>query len=261
MKTQLELQLNELETSLETLNSKQWDLTEKFEKNLNKYFKEWFRDILDEDITLACSTGVLTFHKKNESKTFTKEVFTLYLEKGYSTSLNYYKDIALNYYTCGSVNDDFEMSRLENLGKVAFQLRTNRLVMLDAINLIAHNYTEAVKDSNYSEDYSTTQAKIRLIKEQLKQVQEDQMKEKLCTTGVHFDLDKILPEIQFQSGRKLQVSFIRVEQIPFRKTCNVFIKQRSSTEDSRIENVKTEELLKQMIYYEGRMVTPELTLN
>lgn len=118
-----------METTVTTLEAKRDQILEKYykaedavERAETRFFKKYFGSALHPNDTVKHYRTSYAVQRLEKGESYPKEIFTVYIEDPRYGEDNY--RVEVNYYTCGSTGDPFEMDRLVSLGKVAEIIKT-----------------------------------------------------------------------------------------------------------------------------------------
>ena len=161
---------------------------DKESENKMKIFKAvemFLRPALDPKDFIDGET-YFSIKREHPEYTYLKEMFTVQVDNCWTESWV----VEVNYYTGGSTKDDWELSRLETLGKVAHLIRTKKNELIQTLNgLDLHKVTR--------KEVYRIESEISLLHSQLRE------KEKVEITNLILSGKKI----EFEKPRDIELGF------------------------------------------------------
>jgi hypothetical protein len=202
MRTKVSILEKKIEVLLEqkqSISSQRYACRERFEKALTRGFSRSFRGTVSEDIRIECTQTGIYFKKMNEEGTYEKELFSIYLRENYFSREGreqMYRGCELSYYTT-STNSDFELERLENLGRVANLLRNFKDEVVNKANELAVIYEAELKMENSFERESELEKQIKVFRDEIRTIEREEKKQALLSEE----------GITFERGRAVRMKF------------------------------------------------------
>lgn len=190
----LQAGITTLESQIQEIRSQRWEAEQAFNEKLTNSLSKFFRGVVCEDITVTATSHSISF-KMLDDTNYLKEIFQIYLRENYSNERELpYRGIDLSYYTTGA-GSDFELIRLENLGKVASVVREMSDEILQKVNTLAVEYTKEIEEKGFYKQISELENEIRTLKSLIKGIEVKENKNKLFSEE----------GISFEKGRKIQM--------------------------------------------------------
>ena len=140
--------IENLQSQLQSIRSQRWEAEQAFNEKLTTEMSRFFRGVVCEDIVVTATSHSISFKMLDEND-YLKEIFQIYLRENYSMERELpYKGIDLSYYTTGA-GSNFELVRLENLGKVASVVRKMSDEILQKVNTLAVEFNNEIKEKGF----------------------------------------------------------------------------------------------------------------
>ena len=240
--TNLQNQIVELELQSQAIQKQRGQLRETFMQDLTNHFQKYFRGVVSEDITIACTSSGIYFYKKNQEGTYDKEIFSVYLKENYYIEGEKYTEAQLSYYTTYA-DSDWELSRLENLGRVAQLMRNFKQDVISAANTISQSYIDELDRLQLWKKQDEIERKIAEVRKEIAALRDLQNRETL------FSEDGLAIEayIQFKYNYTARVSKLKlVDASKSGKKATAVFTYAHGGHTSREENVDVEKILKQI---------------
>jgi len=183
MNTKVSILEKKIEVLLEQkqrISSERYACQEQFQEALTRVFSKYFRGVVGEDVSITCTNTTISFKMVDEDSR-EREIFQIYLRENYmrqERSENAYKDAQLSYYTT-STNSDFELRRLENLGRVAMLLRNFKQEVLSQANEFAKIYDAELRAGKFFEKEDEVSEQIRAFRDEISTIKREQKKQAL----------------------------------------------------------------------------------
>jgi hypothetical protein len=183
----LELGIVNLKNQIAELQNKEYELELKQEAEMKEFFSTYFQNVLSEEIVVEVYRNTIYFKMKDE-RDYLKEIFTIYFSESYSMKEeeDKFTKVVLSYYTT-SCNSDFELIRLENLGRVANVVRNFKKVMKDMANEIARKYIKELKENGWREERYALENLVRESNQKIAELKRQEQKAKLFGEGMTFE--------------------------------------------------------------------------
>jgi hypothetical protein len=230
------------------ISSERYACKVRFEKALTRCFEKYFRGIVSEDVKVECTQSTIQFKKMNEEGTYEKELFTIYLREEYFSREGreqMYRGCELSYYTT-STNSDFELERLENLGRVANLLRNFKDEVVNKANELGRIYEAELKMENCFQRESELEKQISTLRNEIKTIQREEKKQALFSEeGLPFEKEFY---IQLKANFTVRVKNIKLIDIAKSgKTATAVFTYAHGNHVSREERVSIEKIVSQVI--------------
>lgn len=192
----LELGIENLQSQLQAIRSQRWELEEAFNEKLTNSMSKFFRGVVCEDITVTATSHSISFKMLNETN-YLKEIFQIYLRENYSMERELpYKGIELSYYTTGA-GSNFELVRLENLGRVATIVRGMSGEILQKVNTLAIEFNNEIKEKGFYKQISELENQISALRSQIRGIEKEEAKAKVFSEE----------GLTFEKARNVQMKF------------------------------------------------------
>lgn len=192
----LELGIENLKSQLQSIRSQRWEAEQAFNEKLTTQMSKFFRGVVCEDITVTATSHSISFRMLDETN-YLREIFQIYLREEYSKERDLpYSRIDLSYYTTGA-GSDFELTRLENLGRVASIVRGMSNEILQKVNTLAIEFNNEIKEKGYYNQISELEKQISDANSQIRQIQKEESKAKLFSEE----------GLTFEKARSVQMKF------------------------------------------------------
>lgn len=192
----LELGIENLQSQLKSIRSQRWELEQAFNEKLTNSMSKFFRGVVCEDITVTATSHSISFKMLDETN-YLKEIFQIYLRENYSMERELpYKGIELSYYTTGA-GSNFELVRLENLGKVATVVRGMSDEILQKVNTLAIEFNNEIKEKDFYKQISELENQISALRSQIREIQKEEAKAKVFSEE----------GLSFEKARSVQIKF------------------------------------------------------
>jgi hypothetical protein len=238
----------EIETLLEQkqeISNEIYACRDGFEKALTRNFSKYFRGVITEDVKVQCTQSGISFNKMNEEGTYEKELFNIYLRDAYFSGEQMYRGCELSYYTT-STNSDFELQRLENLGRVAMLLRNFKQEVLNQANEIAETYRTELKMRDFFKKQDELGKQISALRKEITELKKEEKKQALFSEeGLSFEKESY---IQLKANFTVRVKNIKLIEIAKSgKTATAVFTYFHGDHVSREERVSIEKVVSQVI--------------
>jgi len=247
--------MEDLEKKIETLKSQEKSLLQKeyeIKEALNEELKTYLTEVLTEEDIMGEGDEIeggdisFTIKRPHPEVSYKKDIFTIYFE-GEVFYSDKEKTMKVNYYTCGSTNDDFEMNRLISLGKLAHLILHKKEEISGVVESIIDRYNVDIKAAK-GERYKIGK-EINKIKEEINCLKKEQFNEDL-KQGIVFEKEIELTNNSF-SRRNIKLLKL-IDLTPSGKTGTFIVKYTNGFE----ETLKIRMILVRDLYHESvRYVT------
>ena len=243
----LERKVEVLQEQKQKIASERWKCQERFQAALTRCFQKYFRGVVGEDVIIVCTNTTINFKMLDEDCR-EREIFQIYLKENYmmkERSENAYRDIELSYYTTSS-NSDFELQRLENLGRVAMLLRNFKDKVLDQANELAKIYDAELAMEKFFEREDEVGKQIKAFRDEISTLKKEESKKALFSEE----------GLSFEKGISVRMKFNYQPRVSKLKLIDVSKSGKKATavftyahgdHTSREENVDVEKIIVQVI--------------
>lgn len=184
-------QIKAKEKEVELAANKAWKKESENKMKIFKAVEMFLRPVLDEKDFINGET-YFSIQRSHPDYSYLKEMFTLEVDNRWDENWR----VKLNYYTGGATDSEWELKRLETLGRVAHLVRTKKDELIKTLEGL--DFHENV----YSEKYQL-ESEVRLLKTQVKE-QEKVKATNLILSGQKIEFDR--PEwvvLRFSSDQKV----------------------------------------------------------
>jgi hypothetical protein len=251
MRTKVSILEKKIEVLLEQkqkISSERYACRVRFEKALTRCFEKYFREVVSEDVKVECIQAGIYFKKMNEEGTYEKELFCIYLSENYFSREGreqMYRGCELSYYTT-STNSDFELERLENLGRVASLLRNFHEEIVNKANELGRIYEAEVSMEKFFERESEVEKQIKAFRDEISTLKKEESKKALFSEeGLSFENEAYI-RLKFNyTARVNKLKLIDVSKSGKKATAVFTFAQGGHT--SRVENVNVAKIIEQVI--------------
>jgi hypothetical protein len=240
----------EIETLLEQkqkIASQRWKCEARFQAALTRGFQKYFRGVVSEDVSIVCTNTTINFKMLDEDCR-EKEIFQIYLRENYmmkERSENAYRGVDLSYYTT-STNSDFELQRLENLGRVAMLVRNFKEEVLRQANELAKIYDAELAMEKFFERENEVEKQIKVLRDEIRAIQKEEKRVALFSEeGLSFEKEAY---VQLKANYTVRVKNIKLIEIAKSgKTATAVFTYFHGDHVSREERVSIEKVVSQVI--------------
>ena len=192
----LELGIENLQSQVQTIRSQRWEAEQAFNEKLTTEMSRFFRGVVCEDIVVTATSHSITFRMLDD-RNYLKDIFQIYLRENYTRERELpYKGIELSYYTTGA-GSEFELIRLENLGRVATVVRGMSNEILEKINVLAIDFNNEIKEKQFYKQISELESQISTLRSQIREIEKEEAKAKIFSEE----------GISFEKGEHVQLKF------------------------------------------------------
>ena len=192
----LQAGITTLESQIQEVRSQRWEAEQSFNEKLTTEMARFFRGVVSEDIVVTATSHSISF-KMLDERDYLKDIFGIYLRENYTRERELpYKGIELHYYTTGT-NSTFELTRLENLGRVASVVKGMSNEILQKVNTLAVEYTSEIEEKGFYKQIFEIEDKIRDARSQIREIEKQQATAKLFSEE----------GISFEKGEHVQLKF------------------------------------------------------
>lgn len=182
----LELGIVNLKNQIAELQNKEYELDLRQEAEMKEFFSNYFQNVVSDEVVVEVYRNTIYFKMKDE-RDYLKEIFQIYFSERYSMKEeDKFTNVDLSYYTT-STNSDFELIRLENLGRVANVVRNFKKAMKYMANEIARKYTKELKESGWREERYALENLVRESNQKIAELKRQEQKARLFGEGMTFE--------------------------------------------------------------------------
>jgi hypothetical protein len=241
----LEKKIEVLNEQAQSIREQRVKCHERFQAAMTRCFDKYFRGVVSEDIIISCTSSGINFHKRNEENTFDKEIFSIYLKESWGEKESRYSDAQLNYYTTWA-DSDFELSRLENLGRVAQLMRNFKHQVVIDSNFIAHAFRAKLEESGLDNLSFELREKITNFEKEITELQKDEKRRAIFSEeGLKFEKPKC---VQMKFNYAPVITSLKVINVSKSgKTGTAIFERAPRNLVGREENVNIERLLVEVV--------------
>jgi hypothetical protein len=241
----LEKKITVLEEQIQSIRVERYKVQEKFHIALTSCFQKYFRGVVSEDIKLYCSASLIQFKKMNEEGTYEKEIFSIYLKERFGEEEGRYTGVELSYYTT-NCNSDFELTRIEALGKVASVVKNYKEEIREKANVLAKiHFAEMQAEEFYKREYDL-EKQVRELKNEIYTIKKEEKRNALFSEeGLTFEKPI---NVQLKANYTVRVRNIKLIEIAKSgKTATAVFTFSHGDYISREERVSIEKVVAQVI--------------
>ena len=241
----LELGIENLQSQVQAIRSQRWEAEQAFNEKLTTEMSRFFRGVVCEDIVVTATSHSISF-KMLDDRNYLKDIFQIYLRENYTRERELpYKGIELSYYTTGA-GSEFELIRLENLGRVATVVKGMSNEILEKINVLAIDFNNEIKEKQFYKQISELESQISTLRSQIREIEKEEAKAKIFSEE----------GISFEKGISVRMKFNYEPRVSKLKLIDVSKSGKKATavftfshgeHTSREENVDVEKIIGQVI--------------
>ena len=199
-----------------------------------------------EGVVVEVGRGSVYFKMFDPQRGYNKEIFSLYLKENYFGEGDRYSAVDLSYYTTSTSGvDEWELNRLQLLGKLAEVVKDNQFSILHAANKVI---------PAFKEEYEVAYQLQNMISTAINDI--DVRIRQLIVERVEFDLKN--DRVEFTKGVEVQLKYnytpriLSIKLIDFsksgKKATAVFLFAHGGS-ISREENCSVESIVDQVAHY------------
>jgi hypothetical protein len=241
----LELGIQNLDLQIAELRSKEYEIEERMQKEFQDAFSKYFDNILSEEVSVRTINNYIYFEMKDEDREYMKEIFSISFRETYEFKEESvrFSNASISYYTT-STNSDFELIRLENLGRVASVFRNTKKELIDRANEIAAKYKKELNEKGFAKERYALESLVRDTNQKIKEIKKQQKKDEVFGEGLTFEKGMY---VKFKFNYKPRISKLKLIDVSKsgKKATAVFtFAQGGAT--SREENVNVDNILQQL---------------
>jgi hypothetical protein len=243
----LERKIEVLQEQKQKIASERWKCQARFQAALTRCFQKYFRGVVSEDVSVVCTNTTINFTMLDEDCR-EREIFQIYLKENYmmeERAVNAYRDAQLSYYST-STNSDFELQRLENLGRVAMLVRNFKDKVLDQANELAKIYDAELAMEKFFERENEVEKQIKVLRDEISTLKKEERKKALFSEeGLSFEKEAYI-RLKFNyTARVKRIKLVDLSKSG--KKCSVVFEFSHGGGSSREENVDVEKIIVQVI--------------
>jgi DNA-binding protein H-NS len=239
----LELGVANLEAQIAELRSKEYEIEERMEKEFQDTFSKYFDSILSDEVSIKTSRNYIYFEMKDEDRDWMKEIFSISFRETYEFKEENvrFSNASLSYYTT-STNSDFELIRLENLGRVASMFRNFKQAIVDRANEITAKYRKELNEKGFAKERYALESLVRDTNQKIKEIKKQQKKDEVFGEGLTFEKGR---HVKLKSNFEPLISSLKlIDMSKSGKKVNVEYTLLGNNERSFVEeNVSVDRLL------------------
>jgi len=239
----LELGIQNLDLQIAELRSKEYEIEGRMEKEFQDTFSKYFDTILSEEVSVRIRSNYIYFEMKDEDRDWMKEIFSIDFRETYSfkEGTDRFSNASLSYYTT-STNSDFELIRLENLGRVAGMFRNFKQELVNKANEIALKYKKELNEKGFAKERYALESLLRDTNEKIREIKKQQKAEQLFGEGLSFEEGRY---VKLKSNFEPKISSLKLVDVSKSgKRANVEYTYFNNNERSFVEeNVSVDRLL------------------
>ncbi len=241
----LQAGITTLESQIQAIRSQRWEAEQAFNEKLTTEMARFFRGVVCEDIVVTATSHSISF-KMLDDTNFLREIFQIYLRENYSRERELpYRGIDLSYYTTGA-GSDFELTRLENLGRVASIVRGMSNEILQKVNTLAIEFNNEIKEKGYYNQISELEKQISDANSQIRQIEKEENKAKLFSEeGISFEKGRTIQMKHNYSPTIKNIKLVEVSKSG--KKAKAIFTFSHGDHTSYEENVNVEKIISQII--------------
>jgi hypothetical protein len=239
----LELGATNLEAQIAQLRVKECEIEQRMEKEFQDTFSKYFDTILSEEVSVKIRNNYIYFEMKDEGSDWMKEIFSIDFRETYSfkEDTDRFSNASLSYYTT-STNSDFELIRLENLGRVAGMFRNSKQELVNKANEIALKYKKELNEKGFAKDRYALESLLRDTNGKISVIKRLQKRDELFNQGLSFEKGRY---VKLKSDFEPKISSLKLLDVSKSgKRANVEYTYFNNNERSFVEeNVSVDRLL------------------
>ena len=241
----LQSEITVLESQIQAIRSQRWDVEQAFNEKLTTNMSRFFRGVVYEDVAVTATSRSISFKMLDEECRL-QEIFQIYLQEDYLTEREVpYNEIKLSYYSTSS-NSEFELTRLENLGRVASIVKGMSNKILEKVNTLAIEYNEEIKEKGFYKQIYELENEVKTLRSLIRGIEKEEAKAKIFSEE----------GISFEKARSVQMKFNYTPRITKLKLVDMNAKGTRAkavytfshgNKISYEENVNVEKILEQVL--------------
>jgi hypothetical protein len=244
----LEKKIEVLLEQKQKISSQRWNCQARFQAALTRGFQKYFRGVVSEDVSITCTNTTINFQMLDQDCR-EREIFQIYLRENYgmeARSENAYRGVELSYYTT-STNSDFELQRLENLGRVAMLVRNFKEEILRQANELAKIYDAELAMEKFFEREDEVGRQIKVLRDEISTLKKEKIQSDLINGGVVFNKG-VGVQMKYNSSPTIK-SIKLVDVSKSGKKATAVFEFAYGGHTSREENVSVNSIIDQVLGY------------
>lgn len=250
MKKEIEVIDEKIENNknkIREFNSERSEIEKVESSKIIKYLTTLLKDnnVIEEEDEINGGRTSYSIYRDKEG--YKKELFTLYYKKDSWNECP--PSLELNYYTCGSTNEDFELNRLITLGKLACFLKENEPKMVEKISQISDKLNKESRDI-YGE-----MLKVVRENEELKHNKNKLIDKQInidISQGIKFTSSEVMVENSSTTIRGIEELKL-IKLTPSGKTGTFLLKTKYNPQGETLK-IRMSSILPVIKYYEYKLV-------
>ena len=204
----------------------------------------FFKDF-SEGVLVEVGRGSVYFKMFDPQRGYNKEIFSLYLKENYFGEGDRYSAVDLSYYTTSTSGvDEWELKRLQLLGKLAEVVKDNQFSILHAANKVIPTFKEEYEVAFQLQNMISTA--ISDIDVRIRQLTKERVEFDLKGDGIVFS-ERV--EIDLKYNYTPRVQFIKLENISKSGKTATVIYMTSDGYQTKEENCNIEKIVDQVAHY------------
>lgn len=241
----LQAGITTLESQIQEIRKQRWEAEQAFNEKLTTEMARFFRGVVCEDIVVTAASHSI-FFKMLDDKAYLKDIFEIYLRENYTRERELpYKEIQLSYYTTGA-GSDFELIRLENLGRVASVVKGMSSEILEKVNTLVVEYTNEIEEKGFYKQISELENEIKTLRSLITGIKVEENKNKLFSEeGISFEKGRTIQMKHNYSPTIKNIKLVEVSKSG--KKAKAIFTFAHGDHTSYEENVNVEKIIYQVI--------------
>jgi hypothetical protein len=241
----LQAGITTLESQIQEIRKQRWEAEKAFNEKLTTEMSRFFRGVVCEDIAVTATSHSISF-KMLDNTNYLREIFQIYLRENYTRERELpYKEIQLSYYTTGA-GSDFELTRLENLGRVASVVKGMSSEILEKVNTLAVEYTKEIEEKGFYKQISELENEIKTLRSLITGIKVEENKNKLFSEeGISFEKGRTIQMKHDYSPTIKNIKLVEVSKSG--KKAKAIFTFAHGDHTSYEENVNVEKIIYQVI--------------
>ncbi len=241
----LQAGITTLESQIQEIRKQRWEAEQAFNEKLTTEMSRFFRGVVCEDIAVTATSHSISF-KMLDNTNYLREIFQIYLRENYTRERELpYKEIQLSYYTTGA-GSDFELTRLENLGRVASVVKGMSSEILEKVNTLAVEYTKEIEEKGFYKQIYELENEIKTLRSLIKGIKVEENKNKLFSEeGISFEKGRTIQMKHDYSPTIKNIKLVEVSKSG--KKAKAIFTFAHGDHTSYEENVNVEKIIYQVI--------------
>jgi hypothetical protein len=241
----LQAGITTLESQIQEIRKQRWEAEQAFNEKLTTSMSKFFRGVVSEDVVVTATSHSISF-KMLDDTNYLREIFQIYLRENYTRERELpYKEIQLSYYATGA-GSDFELTRLENLGRVASIVKGMSSELLEKVNTLAIEFNKEIKEKNFLKQIYEMEDEIRTLRSFIRGIEKDEVKAKIFSEeGINFEKSRTIQMKHNYSPTIKNIKLVEVSKSG--KKAKAIFTFAHGDHNSYEENVNVVKILEQVI--------------